>query len=236
MPDAKRIIADNVKHIRDRIAAAAVAVGREPASVKLVAVTKYVDAPTAALLLEAGCTTLAESRPQQLWEKAAAPELAGAHWHLVGRLQRNKVRRTLPVVELIHSVDSQRLLAALNEHAAALDMTARVLLEVNCSGEAAKHGFSADEFRRVVPTLGNFVHVRVEGLMTMAALEGDESVARANFAALRQLRDELASQASPTDAVTELSMGMSGDFEAAIAEGATIVRIGSALFEGLLPT
>jgi pyridoxal phosphate enzyme (YggS family) len=236
MSDAKRIIADNVKRIRDRIAAAAVAAGREPAGVKLVAVTKYVDAPTAALLLETGCTTLAESRPQQLWEKAAAPELAGAHWHLVGRLQRNKVRRTLPLVELIHSVDSERLLAALSEHAAALGLTARVLLEVNCSGEAAKHGFSADELRRVLPTLADFARVRVEGLMTMAALEAGDAVAHANFAALRQLRDELASQAPPTVALTELSMGMSGDFEAAIAEGATIVRIGSALFEGLLPT
>jgi PLP dependent protein len=234
MSDSRQIIADNVARIHERIAVAAAAAGREPSDVKLVAVSKYVDAPTAALLLDAGCTTLAESRPQQLWEKAAAPELAAAHWHLVGRLQRNKVRRTLPLVEMIHSVDSERLLAAIDEHAAALELSPRVLLEVNCSGEGDKQGFTADEVRRVLPLLPDFPRVRVAGLMTMAALEGGLAVAHANFATLRTLRDELVAQAPPGVEFKELSIGMSGDFEAAIAEGATIVRIGSSLFEGLL--
>src|SRR5687767_830569 len=148
MADAIQIIADNLARVRERIANAAAAAGRDLASVKLVAVTKYVDAATAALLVAAGCKTLGESRPQQLWEKAAAPELAGVEWHLVGRLQRNKVKRTLPLVELIHSVDSERLLAAIDETAAAPSLAPHVLLEINCSGEADKQGFSAEDVRR----------------------------------------------------------------------------------------
>ncbi len=227
-------IADNLARLSDRIAAAAQSAGREPASIRLVAVTKYVDALTAAELLAAGCTDLGESRPQELWHKAAAPELASARWHLVGRLQRNKIRRTLPLVELIHSVDSERLLAAIDELAAELNLAPRVLLEVNCSGEEAKQGFAADDVRRLLPALSGYARVRIAGLMTMAPLEGDASAARAAFAALRTLRDELALQCPPGVALDEMSMGMSGDFEEAIAEGATIVRVGSLLFEGVI--
>jgi len=234
MPEPRQIVADNLARIHDRIHAAAHAAGRDAASIQLVAVSKYVDAATAALLVEAGCTTLGESRPQQLWEKAAAPSLSGVHWHLVGRLQRNKVRRTLPLVELVHSVDSERLLASIDETAGSLSLTPRVLLEVNCSGEPDKQGFSADDVRRLLPRLPHFSRVRVAGLMTMAALEGGERAAHTNFAALRKLRDELARSAPAGIDLKELSMGMSGDFEAGIAEGATIVRIGSSLFEGLL--
>jgi PLP dependent protein len=229
-----RTIADNLARVRDRLAVAAHAAGRDPAAIQFVAVTKYVDAATAALLPSAGCNDLGESRPQEIWGKAAAPELAGVRWHLVGRLQRNKVRRTLPLVTLIHSVDSERLLASMDEHGTVLETKVRVLLEVNCSGEAAKQGFSADDVRRVVPSLDAYPHVEVAGLMTMAPLEGDAAAARTAFAALRNLRDELATQSPPNAALAELSMGMSGDFPEAIAEGATIVRIGSLLFEGLL--
>jgi pyridoxal phosphate enzyme (YggS family) len=234
MADPRQIIADNVARVRDQIAAAAQKANRNPEDIQLVAVTKYVDASTAALVREAGCHTLAESRPQELWAKAVAPKLAGVRWHLVGKLQRNKVRRTMPLVELIHSVDSVRLLETINEQAASLELQARVLLEVNCSGEDNKHGFSADEVRRVLPNLPAYQHVQVTGFMTMAALEGGLVVAHCNFAKLRTLRDDLAPQAPAGVNLCELSMGMSGDFEAAIAEGATIVRIGSTLFEGLL--
>jgi PLP dependent protein len=229
-----RTIADNLARVRDRIAAAAHAARRDPAAIQLVAVTKYVDAATAALLLAAGCNDLGESRPQEIWDKAAAPELASVRWHLVGRLQRNKVRRTLPLVTLIHSVDSERLLASINEHATVLETKMHVLLEVNCSGEAAKQGFSADDARRVAPTLDAYPHVEVAGLMTMAPLEGDAAAARTAFATLRTLRDELAAACPPGVKFDELSMGMSGDFPEAVAEGATIVRIGSLLFEGVV--
>jgi pyridoxal phosphate enzyme (YggS family) len=228
-------IADNVARVRTAIADAAAAADRDPATIRLVAVSKYVHASTAAHLLAAGCRDLGESRPQELWNKAAAPELAGAHWHLVGRLQRNKVRRTLPLVQLIHSVDSERLLAAIDEHAAEFRLRPRILLEINCSDESAKQGFAADDARRLIPALPNFVHVEIVGLMTMAPLEGDKWAARAAFAKLRELRDELVQSCPPHVSLAELSMGMSGDFPAAIAEGATIVRIGSLLFDGILP-
>lgn len=236
MPTPRELIADNVARIREQIAAAAAAAGREPSEVKLVAVSKYVDVATASLLVETGCRALGEARPQQLWEKAESAALAGVEWHLIGALQRNKIRRTLSLVSLIHSVDSERLLAAIDEQAAALSLPTpvRILLEVNCSGDAAKHGFAAEEVRRLLPTLLDYRHVAVTGLMTMAALDGDDSVSHANFAALRTLRDELASNAPPEVNLNDLSMGMSGDFAAAIAEGSTIVRIGSSLFEGII--
>jgi len=233
MSNAALVVAGNIARVRDRIASAAIAAGRRPDDVTLVAVTKYVAPPTAAAVLAAGCINLGESRPQALWEKAAVPQLTGARWHLVGRLQRNKIRRTLPLVELIHSVDSQRLLAAINADAAALGITPRLLLEVNCSGESAKQGFDGDGLRRVLPALAACPNLRVAGLMTMAPLEGGLPAAHAAFAKLRGLSEELAAEAPPNVRLDELSMGMSGDFEVAIAEGATIVRIGSLLFEGL---
>jgi PLP dependent protein len=231
--DELRIIADNVARVRERIAEAAHAVGRDPESVKLVAVTKYVDARLAAAVVVAGCRDLGESRPQELWDKAASPILTGAAWHLVGRLQRNKIRRTLPLVDLIHSVDSERLLTAIDEHAIALDLAPRVLLEVNTSRESAKQGFEPDDVRRLLPTLASAARVQAAGLMTMAPLDGGALAVRACFAMLRELRDELAAVAPADVSLTELSMGMSGDFPEAIAEGASIVRIGSLLFEGL---
>jgi uncharacterized pyridoxal phosphate-containing UPF0001 family protein len=139
----------------------------------------------------------------------------------------------LPLVELIHSVDSERLLAEINDQATSLELSPSLLLEVNCSAEGAKQGFSAEEVRRLLPLLPNYLQVRVIGLMTMAALEGGLAVAHENFAALRNLRDALAKQAPPGVELLELSMGMSGDFEAGITEGATMVRIGSSLFESL---
>ncbi len=225
-------LADNLARVRERVAAAAESVGRRPDEVELVAVTKYVGVELTAALLTAGCSVLGESRPQQLWEKAADPGLATARWHLIGHLQRNKVRRTLPVVELIHSVDSWRLLESINECAAELGRTTRVLLEVNCSGDAAKHGLTGDELRRMLPDLPKLEHVSVCGLMTMAALEGGEAVAETNFAALLQLRDDVQREAPADIRLSHLSMGMSHDFEAAIRQGATLVRIGSLLFEG----
>ncbi|MGI9427934.1 MAG: YggS family pyridoxal phosphate-dependent enzyme [Bythopirellula sp.] len=219
--------------MQERIAQAAALANRAAAEIELVAVTKYVDVNLTAALLAAGCQSLGESRPQQLWEKAASSELAAARWHLVGHLQRNKVQRTLPLVDLIHSVDSLRLLQAIDKAAAEQDLTAEVLLEVNCSGDAAKHGLTHDGLKELLPQAAAFSHVKVRGLMTMAARSGGASVAARNFAALRELRDEVADRCPPTAELKELSMGMSHDFEVAIREGATLVRIGSALFEGI---
>ena len=223
-------IAENVARIHGRIARAARRSGRPMDSVTLVAVTKYVSADVVRWLVEAGCRDLGESRPQLLWDKSA--ELAGlpVRWHLIGHLQRNKVRRTLPLLAMLHSADSPRLLAAIDEeHLPPIP----ILLEVNISNEPAKHGFAPDEIEPFLTTAANYRHVSIRGLMGMASLEGGLDVARREFAALRNLRDRLRSNCPPGITHDELSMGMSGDFEPAIEEGTTIVRIGSALFEGL---
>jgi PLP dependent protein len=241
-------IAQNVAEIRERMAAAAARSGRRADEVRLVAVTKYVGPDAIRALVEIGCVDLGESRPQQLWERAAALADLSIRWHLIGHLQRNKARRTVPLVAMVHSADSPRLIAALDEAAGqasqpgAAHSDARperpagrvpILIEVNVSGEAAKHGFTPDEIGPFLPELAAYRNLEVRGLMCMAGLEGDMDAARREFAALRCLRDRLRSHFPADSALDELSMGMSGDYEVAIEEGATIVRIGSALFEGV---
>lgn len=233
MSDLAKTIADNLDHAQERIARVADKAGRDAAEIELVAVTKYVGTEETAALLAAGSNVLGESRPQQLWQKAVEPALSSACWHLIGHLQRNKVRRTLPVVELIHSVDSLRLLNTINEIASELGVRKRVLLEVNCSGDAEKHGLTPDALKQILAELPSLNFVEVCGLMTMAARQGGETVAAKNFRSLRELRDSTVAECPPGTSLAELSMGMSHDFEVAIAEGATLVRIGSLLFQNL---
>jgi pyridoxal phosphate enzyme (YggS family) len=154
-------------------------------------------------------------------------------WHQVGHLQRNKARRTVPLVSMLHSGDSLRLLETLDQLSAELGRRLPVLLEVNISGEAAKHGFAADEMAPVLEEVGALEHLQIRGLMAMAGLGQGAEDTRRDFAQLRQLRDRLKAACPPNVSLDELSMGMSGDFEAAIEEGSTIVRVGSALFEGV---
>jgi PLP dependent protein len=226
-------IRDNLSRVRERIAAAAALSDRQPDAVRLVAVTKYVDAAMARLLIAAGLTDLGESRPQELWSKAAALADLAPNWHLVGHLQSNKVRRTLPLRPLIHSSDSLKILESISREAQALGLTSELLVEVNVSGDAAKHGFAPAEVEPLLPQIAALPNIAVIGLMTMASREGDLDRARREFAALRELRDRLAAACPPGVSLRELSMGMSGDYEVAIEEGATMVRVGSALFEGL---
>jgi pyridoxal phosphate enzyme (YggS family) len=228
-------IAVNLAGVRDRISAAALRSGRKADEIKLVAVTKYVGATEIRALVEAGCIDLGESRPQQLWQKAAELADLPIRWHLVGHLQRNKVRRTLPLVAMIHSADSLRLLKEINEDCGEPDRRVPLLLEVNTSGEPAKGGFPPDDVGPLLPELANFRHLEIQGLMCMAALEGGLDAARHDFAALRQLRDRLLNNCPAEIRLDHLSMGMSGDYEVAIEEGATIVRVGTALFEGAIP-
>jgi pyridoxal phosphate enzyme (YggS family) len=188
----------------------------------------------ARLLVEAGLSTLGESRPQQVWQKAEALADLQVRWHLIGHLQRNKVKRTLPLVAIIHSVDSLRLLQEISREATAIQRSADVLLEVNISGDASKTGLQPDEIELLFPEIAKQPNVRVLGLMTMASLEGGVDRARQDFAALRTLRDQLTPKCPANLTLNELSMGMSGDYEVAIEEGATIVRVGSALFEGIV--
>jgi pyridoxal phosphate enzyme (YggS family) len=233
MTDIARRIAENIEQVQGRIAAAAQRSGRPPQAVRLLAVTKYVSAEIAAALVAAGCTQLGESRPQELWAKAAALDNPAICWHLIGHLQRNKIRRTLPIVALIHSVDSRRLLSALEAEAVAAGRAAAVLIEANVSGDVTKTGLPPNDLRALLAQAGQWPHVSIRGLMGMASLTGGQAAAARDFARLRELRDTLIVDALPEVSLTELSMGMSGDFEAAIHEGATIVRVGSALFEGI---
>jgi PLP dependent protein len=223
-------IAENVAQIRGRIAEAARRSGRAADAVRLVAVTKYVAADVVRPLVAAGCLDLGESRPQQLWDRAAELADLPIRWHFIGHLQRNKVHRTLPLVAMIHSIDSPRLLAAIEEEGLP---PIPALVEVHISGEATKSGFVPDELEASLAAAAECRHVAIRGLMGMASLDGGLDVARRQFAALRELRDRLRVNCPPGVTLDELSMGMSGDFEAAVEEGATLVRVGSALFEGI---
>ncbi|GIW80821.1 MAG: YggS family pyridoxal phosphate enzyme [Gemmatales bacterium] len=229
---AKAELQTRLTAIRARMEAACRRRGRDPSEVQLVAVTKSTTIPIASLLLDLGVDHLGESRPQELWRKAESLPRS-VHWHLIGHLQRNKIERTLPLVELIHSVDSIRLLEAL-ESACPLRRPAGidVLLEVNCSREPNKHGFAPEAISELAGRLNSLQFVRVRGLMTMAAWQEAEAC-RPTFVELRQLRDRLRSQLCLPHDLVHLSMGMTNDFEVAIEEGATLIRIGTALFEGL---
>jgi len=233
MNDPVQSIRNNLAEVRGRIAQAVERSGRSADQVKLIAVTKFVDQAAIRELVDAGCTTLGESRPQHLWEKAAALADLPIRWHLIGHLQRNKVRRTLPLVDMIQSIDSLDLAAAVARTAAELGRRVLVLLEVNVSGEAAKHGFAPGQIKPLLPEFANLEQIEIRGLMCMASLEGGLDAARRDFRALRELRDQLRVQCPEAIRLDELSMGMSGDFEVAIEEGATMVRVGSALFEGV---
>lgn len=215
-------IPQRVARVHARIAAAAAAAGRDPATVRLVAASKT---RTVAEVLEAAGTDLVhafgENRVQEALPKIAATQAAGLDWHFIGRLQRNKVKDLAPFA-LVHGVDSATLMDAIS----ARHPAAAILLQVNIAGESQKGGIAPDGLaallRRAL-TAG----LRVEGLMTMAPF-GDADAARACFAALAHLRDEVGRDVGTS--LPELSMGMSDDFEIAIAEGATLVRVGRALF------
>ena len=221
-----------MKSVRERIDNSAAKSGRLGEQVCLVGVTKYVDAEMTRSLFEAGCTDLGESRPQVFWEKQDALSELDINWHMIGHLQRNKVKRTIANCKLVHSVDSHRLLSAINEAAAGLNKVVDVLIEVNVSGEEAKHGFGPGEMPATLEDISQLKNVSVRGLMCRAGLGGDKDTARREFKALREIRDQHAGSVPSNVELKELSMGMSGDFEIAIEEGATMVRIGSLLFEG----
>ena len=220
----------NLSAVNQRIAEAAQRSGRSADDVKLVAVTKYVDAETTAILHAAGAKCLGENRPQVLDEKANELSDLDIEWHMIGNLQRNKVKRTLSHAALIHALDRDSLIDAVAKAAAAQDRTVSCLLEVNVSGEESKHGYAPDEVGAAIERIVTLPSIKLEGLMCMAGLVGDDDDARREFAMLREIRDAHADVRTDNVNLTELSMGMSGDFEIAIEKGATIVRVGSALF------
>jgi pyridoxal phosphate enzyme (YggS family) len=225
------MLAERLAAVEERLSAACLRAGRSRAEVTLIAVTKTVSTEVAALLPGLGIHDLGESRPQELWRKADVVPLV--RWHLIGHLQRNKIERTLPLLSRIHSVDSLRLLRALETAAETLadPRPLPALLEFNVSREESKHGFAPEDLDAVAATLAVLKYVHVDGLMTMAAYEDDPERTRPTFRALRELRDRLA--AAVRRPLPHLSMGMSNDFEIAVEEGATMVRLGTVLFEGI---
>ena len=234
MTDTATIVAENLARVRQQISDAARAAGRIADEIQLVGVTKYVGPVLTAAIVNAGCQNLGESRPQQLWDKADAMGYLPIRWHMIGHLQRNKIRRTLPHASLIHSGDSVRLIEAVGRTAEELAIQhVPMLIEVNVSGDDVKHGFTPDAVESALDEISKFSCVQIRGLMGMASREGGPDAARRDFARLRELREQLLRVCPDSMSLAELSMGMSGDFAEAIAEGSTIVRIGSALFEGI---
>jgi len=223
----------NVAEVRERIAEACRRSGRDPSEVRLVAVTKTVGADVARALVRLGVTDIGENRVQEAARKRE--ELAGldVRWHMIGHLQTNKAKHALRLFDLIHSVDSVRVAEALDKRAASQGRTVPVLVQVSVSGEATKHGVAAaaavDEVRRIAA----FPALRVRGLMTMAPFVDDPETVRPVFVRLRELADEIRALAIPQVEMAHLSMGMTQDYEAAVEEGATLVRIGTALFRGV---
>jgi pyridoxal phosphate enzyme (YggS family) len=197
----------------------------------LVSVTKHSPVDWIRPLVELGARDLGENYPQALWSRVEQLNDLSARWHLIGHLQRNKAKKTAPMVALIHGVDSLGLLQTLDDLAEGLDHPPGVCLQVNASGEAAKHGWQPEALLNDAEAIAAYRRIPVVGLMTMAAFDPDPERARSTFARTRLLRDALRNRTGLP--LPELSMGMSNDFEIAIEEGATLIRVGSALFEGV---
>lgn len=221
-------IAARLHAIRERVAAAARRVGRDPAAIRIIAASKTKGPDVVAEALAAGVTDLGENYVQEAIGKiAAAP--AGARWHCIGHLQRNKAKRAVELFDMVHTVDAAELGRALDRHAAALGKVLPVLLEVNIGGEASKRGVAPAAVGGLLAELGSCAHLRIDGLMTMPPPGPDAEAARPYFRRLRDLAEQLRPTAPANAPLGELSMGMSEDFEVAIEEGATMVRIGRAL-------
>ncbi|UCD49436.1 MAG: YggS family pyridoxal phosphate-dependent enzyme [Phycisphaerales bacterium] len=228
--------------MQETVASACARAGREPTDVKLVIVTKSADLDAIKTVIRLGFNHLGENRVQQLKKVAAQvaefvqqegsdSELPRQiHWHMIGHLQRNKVRQVLPIASLVHSVDTLRLAEEINAAGAKLDLCPRVLLQVNASHEPQKYGAPIGAATHLAEQIETLPNLQLIGLMTMAPLTRDKDSIRAAFVRARELFYEMRGEKIVGQQFTELSMGMSSDYEIAIEEGATILRIGSAIF------
>ncbi|MFK7924212.1 MAG: YggS family pyridoxal phosphate-dependent enzyme [Bacteroidia bacterium] len=221
-------IVDNLAAIKVRIEEATASAERPVSSAKLIAVSKTKPMSLIHEAYEAGQRDFGENKVQELTEKH--PALPEANWHMIGHLQRNKVKYIAPFIHLIHSVDSERLLAEINKRAAQNERIIDCLLQLNISEEDAKSGLNENTTYELLTRLDDFPNVRIKGLMGMAELTDDQSVVKSQFARLAKAFKRYLTLDHPRIEMEELSMGMSGDFELAIAEGATMLRIGSAVF------
>jgi PLP dependent protein len=235
-------IAEKIKYIEDAIAAACARSKRDPQEVRLVVVTKSADFEQIKEVLQLGYSHFGENRVQQLKKIAAqidqfiqqsgpeAKQLPQIHWHMIGHLQRNKVRPVLSMTTLIHSVDTLRLAEEINAASGKLNLRPRVLLQVNTSNEPQKYGVPVGAATHLAEQIETLPHIELAGLMTMAPLTRNKDVIRACFVRARELFWEMRGEKIVGKQFTELSMGMSSDYETAVEEGATILRIGSAIF------
>jgi len=222
-------IADRLAEVQRRIRAAAHRAGRGPDEVRLVAVSKTKPVELLREAIDAGATALGENYVQELVTKR---EAIGdrVEWHFIGHLQTNKVRQIVPFCSLIHGVDSLKLAAEIDRRAAMAGRTQAVLIEVNLAGEASKFGVGEDDVGPLAEAMSNLPRLRMTGLMTMPPYPEDPEESRPYFVRLRNLREELVRSGTLTAQCAELSMGMTADYEIAIEEGATIVRVGTAIF------
>ncbi len=231
-------IAKNHASVKERMAAAAERSGRSPDSIKLVTVTKGRSIPEIQSLLAAGATDIGENRIQEAQQKydpirdfLAASNTQKCDWHLIGHLQRNKVKSALEIFTLIHSVDSLRLLAEIARRAEALKQQTDILIQINTTGEESKFGLDAEDVFDFMEKSLSYSGVRIVGLMTMGMFSASPETNRPAFALLRTLSDKIKAEKYPGITMQYLSMGMTDDFEVAIEEGANLVRIGRAIFE-----
>jgi pyridoxal phosphate enzyme (YggS family) len=237
-------IAERIKRLKDNVNSTCARVGRDPARIKLVVVTKSADIDAVKEVIRFGFTDLGENRVQQLKKVAAQVveflEQDGkdsdlpdkVSWHMIGHLQRNKVRQVLPIASLVHSVDTLRLAEEIDSSSAKLGLVPRVLLQVNTSNEPQKYGVPVGAATHLVEQISTLANLKLAGLMTMAPLTHNKDAVRACFVRARELFIEMRGERIVGPEFTELSMGMSSDYELAIEEGATILRVGSAIFAG----
>lgn len=237
-------ISERIERIKDTINSTCARVGRDPCEVKLVVVTKSANIDAIKEVIRLGFTDLGENRVQQL--KKISAEVAGflqeqsnnpalpkkINWHMIGHLQRNKVRQVLPISCLIHSVDTLRLAEEISASAAKLNLSPKVLLQVNTSNEPQKYGVPIAASTHLAEQIETLPNLKLIGLMTMAPLTHNKDIVRACFVRAKELFIEIRGEKIVGPNFTELSMGMSSDYQVAIEEGATILRIGSAIFAG----
>jgi pyridoxal phosphate enzyme (YggS family) len=222
------LLAGRVAEVRERIERARERAAR-PGPVTLVAVTKTHPPETVQAAIQAGLGDVGENRVQELEGKVAAVGRGAVRWHLIGHLQRNKVAKALPLFDLLHSLDSLRLAQALSSAAQQAGTTVRALVEVNAVGEASKGGVPAEGALEVIAAMAALPGLSLEGVMTMAPFSDDQALVRRAFATARGVWEQAGRQVDGF-AARELSMGMSNDYEIAVEEGATLVRVGSSLF------
>ena len=229
MPSDPAALRARLTSVRERIATAAGRAGRDPAAIRLIAISKTFSADAIRAVADAGHVDFGENKVQEALPKIAALRGSSLRWHLVGHLQSNKARKAVEHFDVVHSVDRIALLARIDDAATAAGRSIDALVQVDLAGEPTKHGATPQEIPALLEAAAGCKAVRIVGLMTLPPAFDDPESARPYFAALRELRDRFGSHV-PGGSLPELSMGMSHDFEVAVAEGATMVRVGAAIF------